>query len=71
MTLVGKLRRFFFVKLVGGRVKHRVFKTRGNPVEGDLTECGIPVTAKWYWIHVLSSQKKRVPTCKRCENAAG
>lgn len=65
--LAKKLRRFFFIRTCAGRVMHRVYKTRGMPVEGDLTQCGIFVRPKWQWITPVAG---RLPKCKRCENAA-
>lgn len=69
MSLRAKLRRFFYVRLSAKhRVMHRVFKTRYQPVEGDLTACGVSLSTKSQWITPLMG---KLPRCKRCENAAG
>lgn len=62
------LARFFYVALPAGVVKHRVFKMRGNPVEGDLTQCGIAVKPRWRWITPISADAKFLRRCRRCES---
>lgn len=68
--LRSKIRRFFFVRARGPRasVMHRVYKTRYEPVEGDMTACGVVISKTWQWITPLM---RKLPKCKRCEHATG
>lgn len=69
--LARRLRRFFFVASPTSVVKHRVYKTRDNPVEGDLAACGVAVRTGWRWIYYSHKDATRLRKCKRCEHAAG
>lgn len=69
MTPRKALRRFFFVRIAGGRVLHRVYKFKDNPVEGDQAECGLMMKRGWKWVTPLS-QDRKLKKCKRCEHVA-
>lgn len=60
-----KVRRFFYVRSVSGRRLHRLYKTRYNPVEGDRTACGIPVTPRWRNVSSATTVLRRCANCEK------
>lgn len=64
-----KVRRFIYVRSASGRKLHRIYKTRYNPVEGDRTACGLPVTTHWHIAHL--GDKIMLRRCLKCERADG
>lgn len=61
--ILKSLARFFYVRCSDSAPMHRCYKSRYNPVEGDITECGRIITTKWHWVTPL---KKRSRICLKC-----
>lgn len=64
-----RVKRFIYVRSPSGSRLHRIYKTRYNPVEGDKTACGVPVTTQWSVADGADKAVKR--RCVRCENVSG